>query len=211
MIFTYNDKEYVVVIVKKNNKNTYIRVKEGFIYVTTSYFTTKNSIKKLLEENKNSIGRMIEKVETRKHRQDIFCMLGIPYQVIFEHQRKVVLDRDKKVLIVSSQDMLEKWLRGQAEELFYQHLMYYYHVFEERIPMPCLRVRKMKSRWGVCNTKTHIITLNLELIHYEIECLDYVIIHELSHLLVANHSKDFWSLVGSILPDYKVLRKELKR
>ena len=47
MIFTYNDKEYVVVIVKKNNKNTYIRVKEGFIYVTTSYFTTKNSIKKL--------------------------------------------------------------------------------------------------------------------------------------------------------------------
>ena len=68
----------------------------------------------------------------------------------------------------------------------------------------------MKTRWGVCNVKTKKITLNLELIKKKIECLDYVIVHELSHLLYANHSKEFWNCVGNNFKDYKKIRKELK-
>ena len=68
----------------------------------------------------------------------------------------------------------------------------------------------MKTRWGVCNVKTHKITLNLELIKKDIRCLDYVIIHELSHLLYANHSKEFWKCVEDNFKDYKKIRKELK-
>ena len=50
MIFTYNQKDYEVKIIKKRNKNTYIRIKEGYIYVTTSYFISNLSIKKLLKK-----------------------------------------------------------------------------------------------------------------------------------------------------------------
>ena len=67
----------------------------------------------------------------------------------------------------------------------------------------------MKTRWGVCNVKTKRVTLNLSLIKKEVKYLDYVIIHELSHLIHANHSKDFWNLVSLLEPNYKKLRKEL--
>ena len=54
------------------------------------------------------------------------------------------------------------------------------------------------------------VTLNLELMKKPIYCLDYVIMHELSHLIYANHSKDFWSLVGENCPEYKKIKKIMK-
>ena len=68
----------------------------------------------------------------------------------------------------------------------------------------------MSTRWGVCNTKLKVVTLNTELIRYDITKLDYVIVHELSHLVYPNHSKDFWTLVSKYCSDYKKIRKELK-
>ena len=68
----------------------------------------------------------------------------------------------------------------------------------------------MKTRWGVCNTKTHIITLNKELYKYDIDCLDYVCIHELSHLIHPNHSKNFWQVVNKYCCNYKEIRKKLR-
>ena len=58
-----------------------------------------------------------------------------------------------------------------------------------------LTIRKMKTRWGVCNYKTKRVTLNFNLIKKDIKYLDYVIVHELSHLLYPNHSKNFWKYV----------------
>ena len=68
----------------------------------------------------------------------------------------------------------------------------------------------MKTRWGVCNTRTKRVTLNLELIKKDIKYLDYVVAHELSHLVYPNHSKDFWALVELVIPNYKELRKEMR-
>ena len=68
----------------------------------------------------------------------------------------------------------------------------------------------MKSRWGVCNVKEKIVTLNLELMKKKIECLDYVIVHELSHLVEANHSARFWKVVEANYPNYKEVRKQMK-
>ena len=68
----------------------------------------------------------------------------------------------------------------------------------------------MKSRWGVYNKVNHSVTLNSKLIEYPVEILDYVIIHELSHVQHFNHSKDFWALVSKYCPEYKIRRKELK-
>jgi predicted metal-dependent hydrolase len=97
-----------------------------------------------------------------------------------------------------------------ALELFNDHLMKYYYAFEESIPFPSLKIRKMTSRWGVCNTKTFVITLNFNLIYYELDCLDYVIVHELSRFIHFDHSKAFWSVVGKYYPNYKEVRKEMR-
>ena len=105
---------------------------------------------------------------------------------------------------------LDKWISKNVREIFTNRLYYWYNEFEENIPKPSLRLRKMTTRWGVCNTKSKVITLNTELFKYDIECLDYVVIHELSHLVHANHSKEFWNVVSKYCPNYKILRNKLK-
>ncbi len=210
MIFIYDNKEYEVNVIKKHNKNTYVRIRDGKIIVTTSYFATKKSILRLLEENKNSIGRMLDRYNKKVENSKNFYFLGELYQVIVENVKNVTIDGVNRVISCSSMDEIDKYLRKIAKDIFSCHLEKIYGLFEENIPYPSLRIRKMKSRWGVCNTKSHIVTLNLELMHYRVECLDYVIVHELSHLLVPNHSNRFWKVVSKYCSNYKELRKELR-
>ena len=68
----------------------------------------------------------------------------------------------------------------------------------------------MKTRWGVCNNKLKVITLNTLLIKKDLKYLNYVIVHELSHFIYQNHSKDFWNVVEENCKDYKRIRKDLK-
>ena len=102
------------------------------------------------------------------------------------------------------------YLSKYIHEVYEERLNYWYNLFEEKIPVPNLKIRKMTSRWGVCNLKNKNVTLNLELSRYDTNALDYVIVHELSHFIYPNHSKDFWTLVGKYYPKYKEVRKYLR-
>lgn len=79
-----------------------------------------------------------------------------------------------------------------------------------------VRLRKMKTRWGVCNTRTRVITYSSELAKYPPEVLEYICVHEVSHLKVTPkrgegpHSKRFWQNVAEHLPNYKALRAMLR-
>ena len=66
-----------------------------------------------------------------------------------------------------------------------------------------VRVKKMHTRWGSCNTRVGRIWLSVYLPAYPIECTEYVIVHELCHLHHANHSRAFWQTVATAMPDYK--------
>lgn len=72
-----------------------------------------------------------------------------------------------------------------------------------------ITIRDMKTRWGSCNVKTHHISLSLGLAQHPEECLDYILVHELAHTRVPDHSAAFWELVGAYYPDWKRVRKEL--
>lgn len=79
----------------------------------------------------------------------------------------------------------------------------------ENINRPQLKFRKMKSRWGSCNFSKGIITISTNMIYCTEEQIYYVMVHEFSHLLVHNHSKDFYAVVSKYCRDYKRIRKEL--
>ena len=66
-----------------------------------------------------------------------------------------------------------------------------------------IRLKKMHTRWGSCNTRVRRIWLSVYLPAYPIECTEYVIVHELCHLHHANHSRAFWQTVATAMPDYQ--------
>lgn len=207
--FRYKDTLYDVEVIRKNNKNTYIRVRDNKIRVTTNYFTRDKSIVKLLEDNAISIGKMIDKDSIRVNKKKEFMIFGKRYDIVYGNFSDKIAFEGNTIYAINDK-VLNKWLSDYIYEEFYKHLMYWYKIFRERIPKPSLKIRKMKSRWGVCNTKTKQITLNSELINYDSCCLDYVSVHELSHFIYGNHSKDFWMIVEKYYPNYKETRKMLK-
>ncbi len=210
MIFNYEDNSYQVIIEKKRtNKNTYIRVKKDMkIYVTTNYFTRDKDIEKLLIDNYSSIVKMIKQQVVKQKSNEGFNYLGKKYDIVYVDYCDISFG-DAKVFLNKNLD-IDKWYKKQAKVLFKNRLDEIYNEYTENIPYPDLRIRKMTTRWGVCNTRLKVVTLNLELIKRDIKYLDYVIVHELSHLIEANHSSKFWSLVEKNYKDYKKIRKEMK-
>lgn len=202
--------EYNVIIKRKNNKNTYTRIKDDLtIYVTTNYFVSDKKIKKLLKENEPFLRKMIIKTKEKQEKRNDFYFLGKKYDIIIIPTIDNVEINDD-IIIVKSDKELQKWLNLNITTIFNERFNYCYNLFTENIVYPKLKIRKMVSRWGVCNRSNLTVTLNYNLINYDIKTIDYVIIHELSHLVHFDHSKEFWKTVSKYCPDYKLIRKQLK-
>lgn len=210
MIIDLDNHKYIVEIVrKKTTRNTYIRVKENnIIYITTNIRTKDKDIIKLINENKLSILKMISKQNKKDLNNKDFWYLGQNYEIVLTNSNTITLG-DEKVFIGKNVD-IDKWYKKQAKTIFLEHFNDCYNRFSRNIIYPSLVIRKMKSRWGVCNTKLKKVTLNLELIKRDTVYLDYVIYHELSHLIEGNHSSRFWSIVEENCPNYKNIRKRMK-
>lgn len=72
-----------------------------------------------------------------------------------------------------------------------------------------ITIRQMKTRWGSCNVNTHHININLALYEKNPECLEYVVVHEMCHILEASHNRVFWGYMTQFYPDWKRVRKKL--
>lgn len=105
--------------------------------------------------------------------------------------------------------MLDKWYKNECIKIFSERIEAQINQFFN-IPPFRLRIRKMKTRWGVNNVTKCIITLNSELLKKDVTLIDYVIVHELCHFYEANHSSRFWAQVEKRYPYYKLARKRLK-
>ena len=104
--------------------------------------------------------------------------------------------------------LLRVWYRRHAERIFVEVLDdLLAHKKLRALPAPQLAIRSMKKRWGSC-THSGRIVLNAELIRAPRRCIEYVVAHELCHLLVPSHSSQFTRLLASVIPDWK-RRKEL--
>ena len=178
------------------------------IYVTTSYFTTNMFIKNLIKDNYQKLCKMIDAQEVKVKNNNGFFYLGKQYVVIYSDNPGITFSGDK--VYINHDFDIDAWYKKEAKKLYLERLDYNYSKCSRKIPYPKLRIRKMTSRWGVCNIISHTITLNLELMKRDISYLDYVIIHEMSHLIYGDHSSRFWALVEANMPNYKKYRDEMK-
>ena len=199
-------KEYSIEIIRKNNKNTYLRVKDNKIVITTNYFTSMRTIEKLINENKMFIENALKK-HIEKNEDNSFKLFGKTYDIVYGFPST---EKDENKIYTKDENTLKKYLTKYIYDIYNETLNYWYNKFEEKIPKPNLKIRKMTSRWGVCNIKNKNVTLNSELSKYDIKALNYVIVHELSHFIHPNHSKEFWGLVSKYCPNYKDVRIYLK-
>jgi len=86
-----------------------------------------------------------------------------------------------------------------------------YPYFKARgIPYPQIKFRRMVSRWGSCHMAKGILTFNTNLMYAPLPCIEYVVLHEFTHFLQANHSKAFYDELAKVCPAYKERRKQLK-
>jgi predicted metal-dependent hydrolase len=105
---------------------------------------------------------------------------------------------------------LEAYLKSVLSEKISSVLPEVYSRFSEyNVDLPEIKIRKMMSRCGSCNTTKKIVTLSLLLAEYPTDCLRFVISHELCHLVHPNHSKDFYALLAAVMPEWKEHKQKL--
>ena len=210
MKFKINDYIISYEVIKKDNKNLYFRIDENCkLVITAPRFITDEEIKNLITKNSNAILKMYENALERKEREDLFWYLGTGYEVTFDNRITEVLFEDNKI-ICHDEEALKQFYTDECLRIFKEEIEVCRNCFND-LPEFSLKIRKMRTRWGVCNTKNKTITLNSELLKKDIALIDYVIVHEMTHFYEGNHGKNFWKLVEMVIPDYKERRKKLKK
>jgi len=107
-------------------------------------------------------------------------------------------------------ERVDMWYLSEAKKYFSRRTHELAAVYSDKLPAPgSIRVRRMKQRWGTCHPNGNIM-YNRELLKKEPALIDYVIIHELCHLVHHNHSKKYYALLERLLPDYSELRRRLR-
>lgn len=187
-----NEKQVTVKLVnKKNVKHCYIRVlKDDLIEIKSNIYFSLYDAKILVEKRKSWLENAIKKVSKNALLEDEFLYLG---------EIKKLQDYNIKNLDKFYKNEIEKILPNIVETFSKKMNLY----------PTSISYRKNKRTWGSCNFKNGL-NFNILLMKFPLEIMQYVVIHELSHIKHKNHSKNFWNLVEKYCPNYKQIEKEFK-
>ncbi|MDO4339802.1 MAG: SprT family zinc-dependent metalloprotease [Eubacteriales bacterium] len=211
---------------KQRQKNLYIRVNppEGTVTVSAPAEATEDAIRYYVLRKVPEITKVRDRMlaQPRQSKREYVsgeaCYLwGKPYmlQVIYEGNRYRIEKTPKRIIMhvpegasaENREKALTEWYRGELKRVLPEILKR----CEERIGVEtsACNVKYMKTRWGSCNITEKRILLNLQLVHKPIECLEYVVTHELVHLVEKNHTNRFRALVEKYYPNWKEAKQLL--
>ena len=181
-------------VTKKRVKNINFRLKPNILMVSVPKFISSaqmaTSIAKRVPwaiENHAQVLEQYKRKQSTSSESSIadspLLLWGIKQSFSLNHDEKIAYYRQHLSEVIPS--LFDKWqpiVGATANEI---------------------RLKKMRTRWGSCNTRARRIWLSVYLPAYPIECTEYVIVHELCHLHHANHSAAFWQTVATAMPDYQ--------
>ena len=194
---------------KRNNRKMYLRYKDGQIVVTAPLYTSKRDIDAFVSRNEDWIEEQKKKNEfnTLKdgdciHFVDGYYILKIdPSIKRISIKNQVITIRDQKdfekILKKKGTEILEPIFRKVEEELGFTSMNF--------------KVGVYSSKWGSCSKSKRDIHLNGYLIMTSYDFILSVIYHEFAHMYISNHSKDFYALVYSWMPNYKEIHNQYKK
>ena len=144
----------------------------------------------------------------RRYRLDVIEREGRPTVRLLNNTRLAILvrpgtDRDTR------EGLLHRWYRRRLRD----RLPALLKKWEPKVGVQVaeVRIRKMKTRWGTCNKTASRIWLNLELVKKPASCLEYIIVHEMAHLIESGHNERFRDLMDRFMPQWRVNRDRLNR
>lgn len=230
MKITLDDKTIEYQVIRKSVKNITLRIKaKGLISITVNQRISQKQIEQFLISKKDWILSTLDKLSNRillsseptlvKHMDKIY-LLGNPktIKIIPSTMDKIILlDNEISISTVKVDEeyirkLWEKWFNNYVKTNYTAILLKTMDSFQGlNMELPTLKIRKMKSRWGSCLSDKRIITINTLLIHTPIECIEYVIAHELTHFLHPDHSRRFYNALTIAMPDYKERNEILKQ
>lgn len=123
-------------------------------------------------------------------------------------REKNLKDEKCGVILAKNEADFEAFLKANARKIYAFYVKKWQGHFEK--PVVRLSVKKMTTRWGSCNSKKGFINLNLRLITKPLKAIEYVILHELTHLKFAHHQASFYDEISRLMPDFKEREKMLK-
>lgn len=216
----------------KRIKKIYISVKPEGVIVTAPIGVTMQGIEECLNLDAEAILRakehmekMVAQVNEKKkqlaEKQELEFLGGnLPFEIVQAPQSKVELGDNglilymKDVHSVEERDQLiDKFYTEQCKKLFpkllqeqYRNFLHYY-----AIPVPKLKIRDMKTRWGSCNVLTADVTLNKKIIRAPKKVIEMIIVHELSHLVERGHNQRFYRVMTTVMPQWKMYEAHLEK
>ncbi len=214
-----NDKYFELVIIRKNIKNIYLRIKGDTLEVTCPKWLSKKEILDFIDSKANWIAS-----KEGKHRDsklivdDYIYYLGKKYRLYISQGRSRVVVMDDTILIYTSNTDIDEALKVFYKEgkkvllkLIEQKQDKYLNVISDYgyHLKPDYKFRIMKSAWGINYPKKNLITINEKLIHFDDKCLEAVLWHELLHFVIPNHSKRFHEVLSLHMPNYETLIKSI--
>jgi len=143
---------------------------------------------------------------------ELVPLFGVPHVLELRHGRRHVESRDGRIIITVGRrsrptDALTRWLKHQALEAFTPRVGCYAALLG--VAAPRVALSNARTQWGVC-TEDGRIRLCWRLVHLEPALADYVIAHEVAHLVEMNHSRRFWALLARLYPDWRAAREKLE-
>ena len=223
-----NGQKIVFHLERKPVKNLNLRIRrDGSVFVSASRTVSCAEIDRFVRSKSKYVLAAIQKFkdairfnpQPKKYVSgETFYIQGRGLRLKVSQANKVTIASDRTFIYLKVKDpadyrqksrMVKRFLDAQCREVFEGILDEMYPKFRKYgIERPSLRIRNLKMRWGSCLAQKKVITINRRLLEAPRHYIEYVVLHELCHLMYPNHSKEFYCFLSMIMPDWKV-RKHL--
>jgi len=198
---------------KPNLKNSYITIDANQKIIIKSPSSSRKFLLGLLQEREHWIEKQLFKIKSLSRLEmkleDEVLLYGELYS-IDSQEATVLREKLHRLQTDSPQKIVEcynNFYKESANLYITQRVLYFSQLM--KLNYKEIKYKKLKSRWGSCSS-TKVLTFNTELMKVDKDLIDYVVVHELSHLVHMNHSKDFHAHVEKFLHNSKSLRQKLK-
>jgi len=201
---------------RKNAKCLSLRSHEGGLRLSAPKYASKAVIDTFLERNYEHILQVLAHSQQTQRRYvsgEKISLLGSEYTLKcqFSHENKCYVQEQSIVVLHKENVDIEKLVLNFFRQTLYQVASGLLPQLQQRMGLQAeeLRIRDMRTRWGTCNYQKRRIWLSLMLVQKDIECISYVLVHELAHFLEHSHNKRFWLIVETYCPTYKEIMKRM--